>query len=180
LKQLASNSGYHFQLLAAVIEVNELQKRRVITKLQKHLGRLRGKTIALLGLAFKANTDDMREAPAVVLASRLLAEGADVRAYDPVADPGDLLQGLAVCESMLDAVRGADAAVIVTEWEEFRSLPSSEIREAMARPMIVDGRNLLDPEEVRAAGFVYEGVGRAASTLDELSEAEEPERELQA
>ena len=179
LKQLAANSGYHFQLLAAVIEVNELQKRRVITKLQKHLGRLRGKTIALLGLAFKANTDDMRDAPAVVLASRLLAEGALVRAYDPVADPDDLLQGLTVCPSMLDAVRGADAAVVVTEWEEFRSLPRAEVRDAMARPVVVDGRNLLDPEQVRLAGFVYEGVGRAASPLDELTEAEEPERELQ-
>src|SRR5205085_6636591 len=82
LKQLAGNSGYHFQLLSAVIEVNELQKRRVIAKLQKHLGKLRGKTIALLGLAFKPNTDDMREAPSIVLASRLLAEGAEVRAWD--------------------------------------------------------------------------------------------------
>ena len=85
LKQLASNSGYHFQLLSAVIEVNELQKRRVIGKLKRHLGPLRGKTVALLGLAFKPNTDDMREAPSIVLASRLLAEGADVRAWDPVA-----------------------------------------------------------------------------------------------
>ena len=87
LKQLAANSGYHFQLLNAVIEVNELQKRRVVQKLQQHLGRLRGKTIALLGLAFKPNTDDMREAPSLVLASRLLAEGAEVRGWDPVARP---------------------------------------------------------------------------------------------
>ena len=94
LKQLASNSGYHFQLLSAVIEVNELQKRRVIGKLEKHLGKLRGKTIALLGLAFKPNTDDLREAPSLVLASRLLAEGADVRTWDPVADASHLLQGV--------------------------------------------------------------------------------------
>ena len=93
LKQLASNSGYHFQLLAAVIEVNELQKRRVVQKLQKHLGKLRGKKIALLGLAFKAGTDDMREAPSLVLASRLLAEGAEVRAWDPVARPGRADEG---------------------------------------------------------------------------------------
>src|ERR687896_1348713 len=93
LKQLAGNSGYHFQLLSAVIEVNELQKRRVVQKLQKHLGRLRGKTVALLGLAFKPNTDDMREAPSLVLASRLLGEGAEVRGWDPVAQPGDLLAG---------------------------------------------------------------------------------------
>ena len=174
LKQLASNSGYHFQLLSAVIEVNELQKRRVIKKLEKHLGRLRGKTIALLGLAFKANTDDMREAPSVVLASRLLAEGADVRAYDPIADPGDLLHGVTLCETALDAVRGADAAVIVTEWGEFRSLLSDEVRDAMRRPLIVDGRNLLDPETARAAGFTYEGIGRAASPLSALPETDEP------
>src|SRR4029079_19216586 len=104
LKQLAANSGYHFQLLNAVIEVNELQKRRVIQKLQKHLGSLRGKTVALLGLAFKPNTDDMREAPSRVIAYRLLSEGAEVRAWDPVAHPADLLQGIELCETVLDAV----------------------------------------------------------------------------
>ncbi len=93
LKQLASNSGYHFQLLSAVIEVNELQKRRVVGKLKRHLGPLRGKTVALLGLAFKAGTDDMREAPSIVLASRLLAEGAEVRAWDPVADGDEAAEG---------------------------------------------------------------------------------------
>jgi len=178
LKQLASNSGYHFQLLSAVIEVNELQKRRVINKLQKYLGRLRGKRIALLGLAFKANTDDMREAPSVVLASRLLAEGADVRAYDPVAKPGDLVRGVTLCESALEAVQDADAAVIVTDWDEFRSLASPEVREAMRRPLIVDGRNLLDPETVRSAGFDYEGIGRASSPLSALPETSERDTEL--
>src|ERR687898_1644934 len=118
LKQLASNSGYHFQLLSAVIEVNELQKRRVIAKLQKHLGRLRGKRVALLGLAFKPNTDDMREAPSIVLASRLLAEGAEVRCWDPVADATGLLKGFVRCETPLAAADGADAVVIVTEWPE--------------------------------------------------------------
>src|ERR687885_488310 len=127
LKQLASNSGYHFQLLNAVIEVNELQKRRVISKLEKHLGRLRGKRIALLGLAFKPNTDDMREAPSIVLASRLLAEGAEVRAWDPVVrDPGNLPGAVEIVESVADAVDGADAAVIVTEWGELRALANDE------------------------------------------------------
>jgi UDPglucose 6-dehydrogenase len=177
LKQLASNSGYHFQLLNAVIEVNELQKRRVIGKLEKHLGKLGGKTIALLGLAFKPNTDDLREAPSLVLASRLLAEGAEVRAWDPVADARRLLQGVTFCESALEAVTGADAAVIVTEWDELRSLASAEARDAMRTPVIVDGRNLLDPEEARAAGFTYEGIGRAASPLAALPETEEPERQ---
>src|SRR5438552_6645397 len=179
LKQLASNSGYHFQLLSAVIEVNELQKRRVIGKLEKHLGKLRGKTIALLGLAFKPNTDDLREAPSLVLASRLLAEGAEVRAWDPVADARHLLQGVTFCESALEAVTGADAAVIVTEWDELRLLASAEARDAMKTPVIIDGRNLLDPEEARAAGFTYEGIGRAASPLAALPETEEPERQLE-
>jgi UDPglucose 6-dehydrogenase len=174
LKQLASNSGYHFQLLAAVIEVNELQKRRVIGKLQKHLGKLRGRSIALLGLAFKPNTDDMREAPSLVLASRLLAEGAEVRAWDPVADASPLLHGVTFADSVLDAVTGADAAVIVTEWKELRGLASEEVRQVMRHPLIVDGRNLLDPEQTRAAGFTYEGIGRAASLLDALPETEEP------
>src|SRR5438132_3357988 len=172
LKQLASNSGYHFQLLNAVIEVNELQKRRVVGKLEKHLGKLSGKTIALLGLAFKPNTDDLREAPSLVLASRLLAEGAEVRAWDPVADARELLQGVTFCDSPLEAVTGADAAVIVTEWPQLRSLASEDVRDAMRRPVIVDGRNLLDPEAARAAGFTYEGIGRAASPLSALPETE--------
>jgi UDPglucose 6-dehydrogenase len=180
LKQLAANSGYHFQLLNAVIEVNELQKRRVVGKLQKHLGRLRGKTVALLGLAFKPNTDDLREAPSLVLASRLLAEGAQVRAWDPVADASSLLQGVRFCDGVLEAVADADAAVIVTEWDQLRSLASEEVRSAMRRPLIVDGRNLLDPEQARSAGFTYEGVGRAASPLAALPETEEREPELEA
>ena len=166
LKQLASNSGYHFQLLSAVIEVNELQKRRVIGKLKRHLGSLHGKTVALLGLAFKPNTDDMREAPSIVLASRLLAEGADVRAWDPVADGETLPRGVEITRSVAEAVRGADAAVIVTEWDELRGLASEETRSAMANPLIIDGRNLLDPTETRLAGFTYEGIGRPALAAD--------------
>jgi UDPglucose 6-dehydrogenase len=176
LKQLAGNSGYHFQLLAAVIEVNELQKRRVIAKLEKHLGRLRGKTIAVLGLAFKPNTDDLRDAPSLVIASRLLAEGAVVRTWDPVADARERLQGATQCDTVLEAVRGADAAVIVTEWSELRELASEQVREAMARPLIIDGRNLLDPQATRVAGFAYEGVGRPTSPFEALPEIPEAER----
>jgi UDPglucose 6-dehydrogenase len=174
LKQLAGNSGYHFQLLSAVIEVNELQKRRVIAKLQKHLGSLRGKKIALLGLAFKPNTDDLREAPSLVIAARLSAEGAEVRTWDPVVDGSDI-PGVRACPTVLDAVRGADAAVIVTEWPELAGLANDEVREAMARPLIVDGRNLLDPAAVRAAGFAYEGIGRNGSSFETLPETAEPE-----
>jgi UDPglucose 6-dehydrogenase len=120
---------------------------------------LRGKTIALLGLAFKPNTDDMREAPSRVIAYRLLSEGAEVRAWDPVAHPDDL-HGIELADTVLDAVRNADAAVIVTEWPQLASLASAEVLDAMARPLIVDGRNLLDPVATRAAGFSYEGIGR--------------------
>ena len=181
LKQLAANSGYHFQLLSAVIEVNELQKRRVIAKLARHLGSLQGKSIALLGLAFKPNTDDMREAPSLVLASRLLAEGVRVRVWDPVAmeEARRQLRGVDFSESIADAVRDAHAAVIVTEWEHLRDLASPEVRDAMRNPLIVDGRNMLDPDAARAAGFVYEGIGRASSALRTLPETAEREPDLQ-
>jgi UDPglucose 6-dehydrogenase len=162
LKQLAGNSGYHFQLLTAVIEVNELQKRRVVSKLKKHLGSLVGKKVALLGLAFKPHTDDMREASSVVLASRLQGEGAVVRAYDPVAEEraSQMLTGVAMCDTALEAAEDADAVVIVTEWPEFADVDLAELKSRMANPVIVDGRNMLDPRAVRDAGFVYEGIGR--------------------
>jgi UDPglucose 6-dehydrogenase len=175
LKQLAGNSGYHFQLLNSVIEVNELQKRRVVGKLKKHLGHLAGKRIALLGLAYKAGTDDLREASSIVLAARLLAEGAEVTAWDPVARPRDELRGATLAGSALEAVTGADAAVIVTEWEELRDLVREDVRAAMRTPLFVDGRNLLDPHAVRAAGFAYEGIGRPTSPFSALPETEERE-----
>jgi UDPglucose 6-dehydrogenase len=169
LKQLAGNSGYHFQLLNAVIEVNELQKRRVISKLQKHLGSLVGKEIALLGLAFKPDTDDMREASSLVLSARLLADGARVRAYDPVAEDEarKLLSGLDYRPSALDAVDGADAIVLVTEWPEFRELDLAEVAARMrpARPLLIDGRNFLDPRAAGEAGLTYEGVGRGPANI---------------
>jgi len=163
LKQLASNSGYHFQLLAAVIEVNELQKRRVVGKLERRLGSLRGKRIALLGLAFKPGTDDMREAPSLVLAGRLQTEGAEVSAWDPVADPTGQLDGVAIAGSALEALQGADAAVIVTEWPELRDLDWAEAGARMRNRLVVDGRNMLDPATLRAHGFEYEGIGRAVN-----------------
>jgi UDPglucose 6-dehydrogenase len=162
LKQLAGNSGYHFQLLNAVIEVNELQKRRVMGKLEKHLGSLVGKQITLLGLAFKPNTDDMREATSLVLSARLQAAGAHISAYDPVAEEEarKLIQGVRFADDAIDAVTGADAIVLVTEWDEFRTLDWGTVAEAMAGNVLVDGRNALDPKVIAAAGLVYEGIGR--------------------
>ncbi len=165
LKMLAGNTGYHFQLLTAVIEVNELQKRRVVGKLEKHLGSLLGRRIALLGLAFKPDTDDMREASSLVLAARLQGEGAEVVAYDPVAErrAGELLSSVEMADSALAALDGADAAVLVTEWREFAELDWAAAASRMARPLLVDGRNFLDPEALRGAGFEYEGIGRQSA-----------------
>jgi UDPglucose 6-dehydrogenase len=162
LKQLASNTGYHFQLLNSVIEVNELQKRRVIGKLQRHLGQLADKRVTLLGVAFKPQTDDMRGASSLVLAGRLHAEGARIRAYDPVAEDEAraLMPEVDFAPSALEALDGVDACVLVTEWPEFKELDWRSAGERMAGSLVVDGRNALDPEAVRAAGLVYEGVGR--------------------
>ena len=158
---LAGNTGYHFQLLTSVIEVNELQKRRVVGKLEKHLGSLIGKRVALLGLAFKPDTDDLREASSLVLAARLQGEGAEVVAYDPVAveRASEMLTTVEMAESAMAALEGADAAVLVTEWKEFRDLDWAAVAEAMARPLVVDGRNYLDPAKLVEAGFEYEGIG---------------------
>jgi UDPglucose 6-dehydrogenase len=162
LKQLAGNSGYHFQLLNSVIEVNELQKRRVMQKLQKHLGPLVGKKIALLGLAFKPNTDDMREASSLVLSARLLADGAEITGYDPVAEEEarKLISGINYADSALGALDGADAIVLVTEWPEFGELDLPAVAARMRGNLVVDGRNFLDPSAVRGAGLIYEGIGR--------------------
>lgn len=175
LKQMAGNTGYSFQLLASVIEVNELQKRRVIGKLKDRLGSLRNRRVTLLGLAFKPHTDDMREASSIVLASRLIAEGASVVAFDPVAAErarAVLPAAVEIADSMLTAVTGADALVIVTEWPEFRAVLDADVRAAMRRPLIVDGRNLLDPDAAVAAGFTYLSIGRAERDPDrELHQA---------
>ncbi|HWO84355.1 MAG TPA: UDP-glucose/GDP-mannose dehydrogenase family protein [Solirubrobacterales bacterium] len=166
LKMLAGNTGYHFQLLTAVIEVNELQKRRVVGKLEKHLGSLIGKRVALLGLAFKPDTDDMREASSLVLAARLQGEGAEVVAYDPVAAEraAELLGSVEMADSATEALEGADAAILVTEWKEFAELDWAAAAERMNRALVVDGRNFLDPKALIAAGFEYEGIGRTVDS----------------
>ena len=143
-----------------MIEVNELQKRRVVSKLARHLGELAGRRIALLGLAFKPNTDDMRGASSLVLAARLEAEGAHVRAYDPVAaeEARRVMPGLDCAPSAAEALEGADAVVLVTEWPEFLALDWQAVAQLMAGDVVIDGRNALDPAAVRAAGLRYEGT----------------------
>jgi UDPglucose 6-dehydrogenase len=165
LKMLAGNTGYHFQLLTSVIEVNELQKRRVMKKLERHLGSLAGRRVVLLGLAFKPNTDDMREASSLVLAARLQGEGATVTAHDPVAEPRarELLRDVEFAASVEEALEGADAVILVTEWPQFAKLDWAALAGRMATPLIVDGRNFLDPDALRAAGFTYEGIGRTGA-----------------
>ncbi|MCW2926627.1 MAG: nucleotide sugar dehydrogenase [Thermoleophilia bacterium] len=167
LKQLAGNSGYHFQILNAVMEVNELQKRRLVAKLKKHLGSLNGRTIALLGLAFKPGTDDMREAASLVIASRLLAEGAIVRAHDPVANEvaRPLLRNVEIFDDPMDMLDGADAAVLITEWPEYAELDLVRVREALRTPLLVDGRNLFTQTQASHAGLAYEGIGRPGSVV---------------
>jgi UDPglucose 6-dehydrogenase len=161
LKLLAANSGYHFQLLSAVTEVNELQKRRVLSKLTKRFDALAGRRIGLLGLAFKPNTDDMRGASSLVLAARLSAEGAQVRAFDPIAtdEARKIMPELDCADSVEGAIAGADAIVLVTEWPQFLALDWAAVAAAMSGNVVIDGRNALDGRAVAAAGLDYEGIG---------------------
>jgi UDPglucose 6-dehydrogenase len=162
LKMLAGNTGYHFQLLTSVIEVNELQKRRVVGKLEKHLGSLIGKRIALLGLAFKSGTDDVRGAPALALARRFADEGAVVVGHDPMAaaEARAAVPELEVADDVYEAVTGAHCVVLCAEWAEYRELDLGRLRELAAYPIVVDGRNVLDPDRAEAAGLTYLPVGR--------------------
>ncbi|MFJ8896931.1 UDP-glucose dehydrogenase family protein [Leifsonia sp. NPDC102414] len=162
LRQLASNTGFHPPLLSAVIDVNNIQKRRAIQKLKDTLGDLAGREIALLGMAFKPGTDDMREAPSTVLASRLLAEGARVRCWDPLARTPDAEPWSSTTRHATpdEALEGADAAVVVTEWAQLKDIDWAQAAQQMRRPVLFDGRNLLDPQQMREFGFTYMSVGR--------------------
>lgn len=162
LRQIASNTGFHPQLLSAVIDVNNIQRRRVIQKLKNALGDLAGAEVALLGMAFKPETDDMREAPSTVLAARLLDEGARVRSWDPIARPAAAEPWLSAtrCQTPADALEGADAAVIVTEWPQLLEVDWAAAARAMRRSILFDGRNVLDPARMREHGFDYMSVGR--------------------
>jgi len=169
LQRSAQDVGYDASILAAVESVNNRQKQVLFNKIKAHFGDLRGKTFAVWGLAFKPNTDDMREAASRVLMESLWSAGAKVRAYDPVAMPEALrIYGqradLVLCKTSPEALQGADALVIVTEWREFRSPDFEHIKGALRSPVIFDGRNLYDPEHMQQAGFDYYAIGRGKSS----------------
>jgi UDPglucose 6-dehydrogenase len=162
LAHMAAVHGCHPQLLRAVMDINHDQRLQVIHKLRALLGTLDEKVIGILGLAFKPNTDDMREAPSVEIIHLLQSEGASVRAYDPVAmvHADSYLHDVGLCQDAYEVAEGADAVVIVTEWNEFKHLSLARLKASMRQPIIVDGRNIYDPEQMQALGFVYRGVGR--------------------
>jgi UDPglucose 6-dehydrogenase len=163
LLKSAQNKGYDFKILRAVESVNDQQKSRLFEKMAAHFKSFEGKTIALWGLAFKPRTDDMREAPAIVVIERLLAAGATIRAYDPEA--GETARRIfdnriALCERSYDALTGADALAIVTEWNEFREPDFDKMRQLLRSPVVFDGRNIYSPEQMRTLGFTYFSIGR--------------------
>jgi UDPglucose 6-dehydrogenase len=173
LLHTAGEYGYHPNLLDATIAVNRLQRQVVIQKLQEKLFILKGRTIALLGLAFKPNTDDLRDAPSLQIAEKLIRLGARVRVYDPIAMTacGEQYPDLRVhyCTSVAHAADGADALLLVTEWPEFAKLNLAELGTRMKTRVLVDGRNLFNAETARAAGFDYAGIGRANRKVQVLT-----------
>ncbi|HIE05031.1 MAG TPA: UDP-glucose/GDP-mannose dehydrogenase family protein, partial [Candidatus Latescibacteria bacterium] len=163
LARLAISHGCEPRILRAAIEVNEGRKVRIVRKLREVLGGLEGAVVGLLGLAFKPNTDDMREAPSLYLAEMLLREGAEVKGYDPEAmgNARRLLTEVRLCSDPYDLAEGCDALVVVTDWNEFEQLDLLRLRELMRRPVVVDGRNIYEPRLMREMGFIYHGMGRA-------------------
>jgi UDPglucose 6-dehydrogenase len=163
LLRSTTDRGYDFKILRAVEEVNDRQKQRLVDKMEQHFGDLSGRMIAVWGLAFKPRTDDMREAPAIPIIERLLAQGAKVRAYDPAAAPvaRQIFNGrIALCDKSYEALAGADALAIITEWNEFREPDFAKMRSLMKAPVVFDGRNIYSPEHMRALGFTYFSIGR--------------------
>jgi UDPglucose 6-dehydrogenase len=178
LTHIADQYGEKVSLVEAVIQANENQKLRMVRKIKKMVGPLQGKTIAILGLSFKPNTDDLREAPSLTIINGLLTEGAQIKAHDPVAIPeatkvfGD---SVIYCNNAYEAVTGADALVIITEWNSYRRLDLEKIRSLMKTPTLIDLKNIYTPEEAAAAGFYYEGVGQSnlAAAVSEAAPSKE-------
>jgi len=169
LAHMAVLHGAHPQLLQAVMDINRNQRRRVVMRLRRALGGLSDKVVGILGLSFKPNTDDIREAPALEVIYLLQNEDAIIRAYDPAAmeAAARVLHSVTLCKDPYQVAEGADALVLATEWNEFKHLDFERIRQTMRTPVIIDGRNLWDPERLRALGFTYFGVGRGVSSNHE-------------
>ncbi len=167
LEHMAVLHGTQPQLLQAVMEINRNQRRRAVMKLRKALGNLNETTIGVLGLSFKPNTDDIREAAAIEIIHLLQNEGAHVRAYDPQAmeNASRVMVHTVLCQNPYEVAEGADALILATEWNEFKQLDFKHLKEIMKRPVILDGRNLWDPETVRGQGFTYMGIGRGNGGL---------------
>ncbi len=163
LLKSAQDKGYDFKILRAVEDVNDRQKERLVDKIEAHFPDLAGRTMAIWGLAFKPRTDDMREAPAIPIIERLLARGVTVKAYDPAAASvarGIFGNRITLCDKSYDALGGADALAVVTEWNEFREPDFAKMRSLMKAPVVFDGRNIYSPEHMRALGFTYFSIGR--------------------
>ena len=160
--QIATEQGLRFEIIEAVLSANERVQRRMVDKIEKALGTLAGKTVAVLGLSFKADTDDMRESPAIAVVEGLVARGARVRAYDPVAaeQAKSMLPPIEYCDDPYAAAKGADALVIATEWNQFRALELGELKAILNQPLIIDLRNIYEPDRVAAAGLRYVSIGR--------------------
>jgi len=165
LSYMAAVHGQHPQMLRAVMEINTDQRKRVVTKVREILGGFRGKAIGIWGLTFKPNTDDLRDAPSISIVHMLVNEGAKVSAYDPVASDKarSMLSGVTFAENPYDAVRDADAVLLLTEWNEFKQLDMARVRSLMRRPVLLDGRNVYDPQRMKELGFIYRGMGRGYS-----------------
>lgn len=162
LIRIAEDNGYDFELLKGVLEVNEAQQQLMVLKVKKKLGSLQGKIIGALGLSFKPNTDDVRDSPAIVIVSKLLEEGAEVKAFDPVAmnNARLALPQLTTVNDAYEVAKESDALLILTEWDEFKWLDFSRMKGLLKNPVVIDTRNCLDPKALRQMGFTYEGVGR--------------------
>ncbi|MFC2050551.1 UDP-glucose dehydrogenase family protein [Chloroflexota bacterium] len=160
--KMADENGYDFELLKAVQVINNSQRKQILRKAKEALWNLKGKAIGILGLSYKPDTDDMREAPSVYIIGELLKRGVSIKAYDPQAmeTAKNLLPGIDYCRGPYEAARGCDALLILTEWEEFKNLDLSRIKNLLKQPIIIDGRNIFDPMDMKALGFIYSGIGR--------------------
>lgn len=160
--KIAEDLGYDFRLLKEVERINTEQKMRIVKKVGEHLWNLQGKKVGVLGLSFKPNTDDMRYAPSIDIIGELLKEGAQIRAYDPQAieRAKEIFPGITYCKDPYEVCEGCDGLVILTEWDEFRKLDLKKVKKLLKTPILIDGRNIFDPEMARSEGFIYSGIGR--------------------